>query len=65
METWGERERALYRYLTCWADFTPAEARDAILSPEYTRVAAFKPSHAPNRESIECPMEQDKNRWAA
>lgn len=62
---WGDKEHALFRYLTQWADFSPSEAIAAISSPESTGVAAFKSSHEPNRESIECPMEQDMNRRAA
>jgi hypothetical protein len=59
------RDHALYRYLTLWADFTPAEARDAVNS---SLIHGF-PSRArwmgAADESLICSMEQSKNRRAA
>ena len=61
-----DRETALYRYLTLWADFRPDEALrycdEARSLPTIHRAATWSANPS---ERIEYPMEQDKNRRAA
>lgn len=65
MDTWGDKEHALYRYLTMWCDFSPKRAREAINSPpEMRRAVGFPYWGQDSSESIESPMEQNPNRRA-
>ena len=60
-----EQEQARYRYLTVWADYTPAEALAAIHpreSADFHRPEAWRSGAD---ESLEYPMEHSKNRRAA
>lgn len=56
---WGDREWALYRYLTQWADFTSIEATNAVNNP------TFPPFNGDSPEGIYCPMEKQTDRRAA
>ena len=59
-----DREHALYRYLTMWADFTPAEARAAISPQKSDVIHSREPWRVNPSDGIEYQMEQDKNRRA-
>jgi hypothetical protein len=61
-------DRALFRYLTTWADFSTAEAFAAIKSTHREQACGYPGSGhcgGDSTESIESQMEQDKNRRAA
>lgn len=54
----NERERALYRYLTLWADFTPEEARNYVFSPRNPQAL---PAQTESLLGIAFLMEQTEN----
>ena len=62
-----ERERALFRYLTMWADFSTREALEIIREklPCVPIIHRIERCGEDSTGSIDCQMEQDKNRRAA
>jgi hypothetical protein len=60
-----DKQLALYRYLTLWADFTPAEAMSAISPQKSDVIHSREALRVAASERIYCSMEQDMNGRAA